>query len=668
MKNRIVLLLALVGALAAQNWSVRLIPAPSTQFFIEQLWSCAITNTEEEPVDVRLYGWITHEGTEIAHARSNVITIPPGGKRIASADIRSIQDEWYDPAYEEVVARRGALPAGVYTYCIRVEDESGAVLAEDCREHRGITPSPPKLLAPPNGSNITEPQPTFVWTPPVPPTEGVTYRLRIVEIPEEMTPDEAISAAEPWFEEKGITNTSLQYPMDARPLEEDSEYAWQVTAWVGEFLVGASQTWLFGLKVEIPRLDSCQCYYDKETDVMWHGIGHGGRMGVRKDSCTYVVTVDGVMYHTDGKTWTTVEMKKEDKCKLFVAKNGLFHFNGQKWEAQQNYYKCNYVLAENGMFHFNGTSWVQVKDSTCTYVHTVASTGQGRTRIMYHFNGQKWEQVAGRKCQLFVAINGLYHFDGTRWVAQRFRRCNAVLAENGMFHFNGTTWVQVKDSTCTYVHTVASTGHGTKPIMYHYNGEKWEQVAVEECQIYAAVNGMFHFTGRGWSQIKPKKCNAVLAENGMFHFNGTTWVQVKDSTCTYVYTVASTDMGETPIMYHYDGRRWRRIRAERCQLFRAVNGMFHFTGRGWNQIKFKKCNYVLAENGMFHYNGEIWDKVKDSTCTHVYTVGSTRKGKQPIVYHYDGKEWKEVPRIRGTTIEAVNGVYHYDGRRWKRIE
>ncbi len=71
---------------------------------------------------------------------------------------------------------------------------------------------------------------------------------------------------------------------------------------------------------------------------------------------------------------------------------------------------------------------------------------------------------------------------------------------------------------------------------------------------------------------------------------------------------------------------------------------------------------------MFHYNGEIWDKVKDSTCTYVYTVGSTREGKKPIVYHYNGKEWEKVPEIRCTTIEAINGVYHYDGRRWKRIE
>lgn len=228
MKKYVGLLLVFAGALAAQQWSVQLLPPPPEQFFIDQMWSCIITNKDSTSADVRLYRWITREGTEIAHARSNVITIPPGATRITSADIGSVSDEWYHPDYEDIVQRLGALPAGVYTYCIRVEDSTGAVLAQDCREHRGVTPSPPKLLSPPDGSEVTDPYPTFIWTPPVPLPEDVSYGLRIVQVPEEMTPDEAISAAEPWFEQDSIYTTSFTYPMYARLLEDEKEYAWQV--------------------------------------------------------------------------------------------------------------------------------------------------------------------------------------------------------------------------------------------------------------------------------------------------------------------------------------------------------------------------------------------------------------------------------------------------------
>jgi hypothetical protein len=248
MKKFIALLLAFAAVLTAQTWSVKLLPPPPEQFFIEQMWNCTVTNPEGEAVDVRLYGWITHEGAEIAHARSNVINIPAGTRRITSADISSVEDEWYDPAYEGVAERRGALPAGTYQYCIRVErDPDLNELARDCREHRGVTPSAVRLIFPADGSVLTDPQPIFIWAPLVPLAEGTIYRLRIVKVPAEMTPDEAISAAEPWFEQPGITSTTLRYPTEARPLEEGSVYAWQVNAWVGERRIGESEVWYFSI-------------------------------------------------------------------------------------------------------------------------------------------------------------------------------------------------------------------------------------------------------------------------------------------------------------------------------------------------------------------------------------------------------------------------------------
>ncbi|MBN2380407.1 hypothetical protein JXM67_11465 [candidate division WOR-3 bacterium] len=670
MKKAFVLLLVFAAVLLAQEWSVELLPPPPEQFFMEQMWNCIVFNPEVEPVEVTLYGWVTHEGAEIVHARSNVILIPPGPRPITFADITTVQDEWYDPTYEKVIESQGALPAGVYTYCLEVESAvTGEVLAEDCGERRGVSPSPPKLLAPPDGSEVPDPFPTFIWAPPIPP-QDVTYRLCIVEVPEELTPEEAIDAAEPWFEESEIPVTSFQYPVDARSLEESMEYAWQVNAFSGPILVGTSDTWAFIVMTAVPvsRLDSCQCYYDEETGIMWHGIGRGGTQGVPKDSCTYVVTVDGKLYHADGRIWTPQGgMTANDRCKLFLAKNGMFHFDGTKWVPAGDFYECNHVLAENGMFHFNGKTWVKISDDSCTYVYTVASSGQGNNRIMYHYNGTTWEKVAARKCQLYVAINGLYHFDGIKWIETRLKKCNAVKAENGMFHFNGSTWVRIPDDSCTYVHTVATSGQGDTPVMYHYDGIKWNRVQETECEIYRAYNGMFHYDGRKWHEIKPEKCKGVLAENGMYHFNGTEWVRVREDSCTYIFTSNSSGNGETPIMYHFDGSFWRTVRSQRCQLYRAYNGMFHFGRNGWKKIeKFKTCNHVLAENGMYHFNGSDWDRIPDVTCTHVYTVASTREGYTPHVYHYNGTQWEMIRETAGTRIEAINGTYRYDGRRWIR--
>ncbi|MBD3285052.1 hypothetical protein GF359_01640 [candidate division WOR-3 bacterium] len=240
MKRYLVLLLAFTGMLAAQDWEVRLLPAPPTQFFIEHMWNCLITNTETQSVDVTIYAWMTKDGDEIAHGRSNQINISPGGKRITSADITDVSDEWYDPDYEDIISRRGAMPAGRYTYCLQVELARGdTILAQDCAQHSTVRASKLKLLTPQDEAGVT-PQPTFIWAPLVQSYDDLTYRLRIVEVPEEMTPYEAISAAEPWFEDDSITKTSFAYPMWARILEEDKTYAWRVDAWSDVWKVSTS--------------------------------------------------------------------------------------------------------------------------------------------------------------------------------------------------------------------------------------------------------------------------------------------------------------------------------------------------------------------------------------------------------------------------------------------
>jgi len=246
MKKVLVIMLALAGGLAAQDWDVRLIPAPPTQFFIEYMWNCQITNTETQAVDVTIYAWVEKDEVEIAHARSNTISIPAGGKRISSADVTTVQDDWYDPDYEDVMGTRGALPAGVYSYCLQVELARGdTILAQDCREHRTVKASKLRLLSPRDETAFNAPQPTFLWAPIVPSFTDLTYRLRIVEVPDELTPYEAISAAEPWFEDDSITTTSFLYPMSARMFGEGSQYAWQVTAWSSIWKISTSDVWSF---------------------------------------------------------------------------------------------------------------------------------------------------------------------------------------------------------------------------------------------------------------------------------------------------------------------------------------------------------------------------------------------------------------------------------------
>jgi uncharacterized repeat protein (TIGR01451 family) len=231
MKKLTVFLLTLVWVFAAQNWSVKFNDPPTNQLFIENLWYCQIKNTEKQPVEVKLYGWITKEGKEIVHARSNPITVPPGVMVVTASNISGVTDEWYDPAYEPIARQRGAMPAGNYVACIQVERAKGReVLAKDCRNISvGGKVSPLKLVYPKNGQTNPQGQlPIFTWLPPTQASSGVQYHLRIVEVIGSQPPSDAMQRNAAWFEESDIRTTTLQYPTSAQSFGGEKRYAWGV--------------------------------------------------------------------------------------------------------------------------------------------------------------------------------------------------------------------------------------------------------------------------------------------------------------------------------------------------------------------------------------------------------------------------------------------------------
>src|SRR6185312_11982507 len=89
----------------------------------------------------------------------------------------------------------------------------------------------PQLAYPENESTIVVTNPVFIWLPP--PNSGgtmITYAIRLVKVLSGQTPQEALFQNPPLLNLGGLTNTFLSYPVDAPPLENNGQYAWQVAA------------------------------------------------------------------------------------------------------------------------------------------------------------------------------------------------------------------------------------------------------------------------------------------------------------------------------------------------------------------------------------------------------------------------------------------------------
>lgn len=139
---------------------------------------------------------------------------------------------------------------------------------------------PPQLSYPSNEAIIDVQYPVLIWIPPRP-TSGmmVTYTLRLVEILKGQTLSEALLQNPPLINMSGLSNTFLNYPLDATPLKVDGHYAWQVSASASGQSLGVTNMWSFSIKDNKVKKDNAIQYpvaskVSKERFYVTHGIFH----------------------------------------------------------------------------------------------------------------------------------------------------------------------------------------------------------------------------------------------------------------------------------------------------------------------------------------------------------------------------------------------------------
>ncbi|RYU91712.1 hypothetical protein EWM62_07175 [Mucilaginibacter terrigena] len=88
------------------------------------------------------------------------------------------------------------------------------------------------VVSPANGATISaEMQPRFTWTPVIPrPTEPVAYKIKIVEIVGDQSPEQAIHTNKPIFEKDSLASSAFQYPLNGPVLIPGKKYGWAIEA------------------------------------------------------------------------------------------------------------------------------------------------------------------------------------------------------------------------------------------------------------------------------------------------------------------------------------------------------------------------------------------------------------------------------------------------------
>lgn len=204
-------------------------PPPPGKLFIQDLWRIELINTSAEAFEVYMHLQVERQGQGlIMEATSSVFAVPPGVTVVADADISPIETTFYDPEYEDILMQSGSFPSGDYNILIQVFDAGGELLGEGGFFGESTNISPPKPLAPADGSAVSGQSPVFTWLPAAPELpSGWSYRLTVTDLLEGQSPEGAVASNPPRITRE-TASTMLAWPEDASLPEDGTRYAWRL--------------------------------------------------------------------------------------------------------------------------------------------------------------------------------------------------------------------------------------------------------------------------------------------------------------------------------------------------------------------------------------------------------------------------------------------------------
>ncbi|HEY5123384.1 MAG TPA: hypothetical protein VIK14_06580 [Ignavibacteria bacterium] len=227
----VIILVFTSGSLFAQV-TFRMKRPPLNQLKSADLWNATIINTGET-FTAYLYGSMTNnENSElIATGQTMTFTVKKGTTNFKVSDLPKIPDVSYlakDPKYKQSFMNTGGAPPGDYKICCELRRTDNTVAGEDCFDQKITGGDAPQLISPRNEEELLMDNPVFTWMHTKAPGSNQTYTLKIVELKESQSPDEAMKRNKAFFEKEGISPTLFQYPASAPKFETGKKYVWLV--------------------------------------------------------------------------------------------------------------------------------------------------------------------------------------------------------------------------------------------------------------------------------------------------------------------------------------------------------------------------------------------------------------------------------------------------------
>ncbi len=201
---------------------------------------------------VRIEATITNvSNTVLLKLVSSNIMVKKGITSLNSSTLKYSQILYTNHPQANYIKTFNQLPSGVFVYCVtvipiqKIEQGDKYCQTVDATEKEQLY-----LINPIDGDEIETPTPILIWFHSEPfnlLNQGEFFRVIVAELNDNQTAASGITANIPHFIKNNLTKHQVQYPVDAKPLENGKRYAWQVQKMANGQIISTTEVWEFSV-------------------------------------------------------------------------------------------------------------------------------------------------------------------------------------------------------------------------------------------------------------------------------------------------------------------------------------------------------------------------------------------------------------------------------------
>lgn len=169
----------------------------------------------------------------------------------------------------EYVRNTHILPSGNFKYCVSVYSLSEGMSDDLCEDVISDLSSFLNLIYPNDKDTVETVYPVLTWSHSEPfniLSPGDHFKIIVVEMNQDQSAESAVTVNIPVYFKEFLSSHQIQYPIDAKMLEEGKRYAWQVQKLSNGTILEKTEAWEFTLHKNILPKDNKYTTLKKKHD------------------------------------------------------------------------------------------------------------------------------------------------------------------------------------------------------------------------------------------------------------------------------------------------------------------------------------------------------------------------------------------------------------------